>query len=272
MNLVMTICMNYEYEIYERFIGSLFDSVINTKLVIFIGSNDTVHLDKLCNIYKNIEYKVVNNENVHIVNYRFKLYYDYLLENVNIYNLIFLCDSRDVLFQKNIFLHPIISNYDLYLFEEESRHITVDRCKFNTLYIEKSGLHINHLVYNKNILCVGTILGNYKGILRYLEEFNKLLFSIDESRRIYYGTDSGINYNIIYGNLLDDLKIYVSNNKDNLVYTLAFPIHLNLINYDTLIQNNKITYNNKIVYCVHQYDRLDNINKKKISTIYNFIP
>jgi len=38
-----------------------------------------------------------------------------------------------------------------------------------------------------------------------------------------------------------------------------------------LIQNNKITYNNKIVYCVHQYDRLDNIIKKKMSIRYNYI-
>ena len=40
-NLVMTICMNYDYEIYERFIGSLFDSIKNNiQLVIFIGRKD----------------------------------------------------------------------------------------------------------------------------------------------------------------------------------------------------------------------------------------
>ena len=44
MNLVMTICMNYEFEIFERFIGSLFDSVDeNVELVIFISKNDEIH-------------------------------------------------------------------------------------------------------------------------------------------------------------------------------------------------------------------------------------
>ena len=45
MNLVMTICMNYDYKIYHRFVGSLFDSVDdNVKLMIFIGKNDEVHI------------------------------------------------------------------------------------------------------------------------------------------------------------------------------------------------------------------------------------
>ena len=43
-------------------------------------------------------------KDIHIVNLRFKLYYNYLLEHKNIYDLIFLCDSRDVIFQK-IFSH-----------------------------------------------------------------------------------------------------------------------------------------------------------------------
>ena len=77
MNLVMTICMNYDYEIYYRFVGSLFDSVDdNVKLMIFIGKNDEVHIKKLLETYDNIMYKIVDNEDTHIVNYRFKMYYD----------------------------------------------------------------------------------------------------------------------------------------------------------------------------------------------------
>ena len=41
------------------------------------------------------------------------------------------------------------------------------------MYIKRSGLNIENITYNKNIICVGTILGNTKGILAYLKEFNQ---------------------------------------------------------------------------------------------------
>ena len=273
-NLVMTLCMNYDYEIYERFIGSLFDCVNNIDLVIFISKNDEEYIKKLNNIYKNIIYKIVDNQNVHVVNFRFEMYYNYLKYNNTNYEYIFLCDSRDVLFQKNIFNHDLLKNKsDLYIFEEESGIITVDLCKFNSMYIKRSGLQIDQYVYDKKILCVGTLLGTYNGIIRYLEEFNKLLYnSVEENNRIFYGTDSGINYNIIYGNLLQDIKIYICKNYEKLVYTVAFPNYLGLINYDKLLNNNnKICYNDDEVYCVHQYDRFDNNIKKKLSIKYNYI-
>ena len=273
-NIVLTCCINYNYEIFERFIGSLFDSTDNIDLVIFIGENDVEHILKLKKIYNNIIYFVIDNKDIHIVNYRFYLYYHFLNTNRNIYKYIFICDSRDVLFQKNIFNHPIVSsNYDLYIFEEESYYITIDKCRFNSLYIKKSGLDINELVYNKPILCVGTILGNEKGIMEYLEKFIYILLNeISEENRSYYGTDSGINYKIIYGNLLKNIKIYTCKNNEKLVYTMAFPNYLNKIDYNILLNNkNQICYKKEVCYCVHQYDRLDDDIKKKMSTKYNYI-
>ena len=53
---------------------------------------------------------------------------------------------------------------------------------------------------------------------------------------------------------------------------MAFPNYLNKIDYNNLLNNeNKICYNKKVSYCVHQYDRLDDDIKKKISTKYNYI-
>ena len=277
MNIVLSICMNYSFNIFERFVGSLFDVCINTDLVLFISSNDITHCKKLQKKYSSLIFIVVDNKNIHIVNFRFKLYYDYLLDklhNSHLYDYIFICDSRDVLFQKNIFTHPILNNnHDLYIFKEESLDITIDKCKFNTLYINKSGLNIHESVKNKSILCVGTILGNNKGILSYLKIFNKILLNnISEQNKSYYGTDSGINYAIIYSNLLENINIYFCENKDLLVYTIAFPIFLNLINYDELLnENNQIMYEKNVCYCVHQYDRLNNIIKKKMSIRYNYI-
>tara|TARA_Y100000589_G_C27168249_1_gene635584 strand:- start:812 stop:1630 length:819 start_codon:yes stop_codon:yes gene_type:complete len=269
-NLILTICMNYNYDIFERFIGSLFDSINNTELMIFISINDIIHIKKLKNKYANINYKVVDTGITHVVNYRFKMYYEYLKNKK--YDYIFLCDSRDVLFQKDIFKHPMLNNNnDLYVFEEESSHITVDTCQFNSLYIKRSGLNID--IINKPIICVGTILGNMKGIMEYLKHFNNILdneINIDNYK--YYGVDSGINYKIIYSNLLQNIKVYICKNSDNLVYTMAFPIYLDLIDYKKLLNNEKkIMYDENVSYCVHQYDRLDENIKKSISHQYNYI-
>jgi len=273
-NIVMTCCINYNYKIFERFIGSLFDSTDNIDLVIFIGENDVEHILKLKKTYENIIYSIIDNKNIHIVNYRFYLYYDFLNKNKNNYNYIFICDSRDVLFQKNIFNHSILSSkYDLYIFEEESQNITIDKCKFNSLYIQKSGLDINDLVYNKPILCVGTILGNENGIMEYLEKFVYILLNeVEEENRSYYGTDSGINYKIIYGDLLKNINIYICKNNEKLVYTMAFPNYLNQIDYSILLNNKQqICYNADVCCCVHQYDRLNDEIKKQMSIKYNYI-
>ena len=275
-NLVMTTLINYEYDIHYRFIGTLFDNVKNVKLVVFITKNDEKHINRIKNTYPNynIETMQIDMKDIHIVNLRFKLYYNYLVKNENIYDLIFLCDSRDLIFQKDIFTHPIINNkYDLYLFEEESNDITIDRCQFNSLYVKKSQLNINDLVKNKNILCVGTILGKYKGIIEYLNNFNYILDNeVPDHQKNLYGVDSGINYKIIYGNLLKNINILFCSNKNFLVYTMAFPIFLNLIDYKALLNNNnQIIYNNNICYCIHQYDRLNDVVKKQISNKYNLM-
>lgn len=273
-NLIITTLINYDYDIHYRFIATLFNHINNVKLVLFISKNDEKHIIKIKHEFPNIEYNIIDINNIHVVNLRFKLYYDYLTTNINQYNLVFLCDSRDVLFQKDIFKHPIINNnYDLYIFEEETLDITIDKCQFNSLYVKKSCLNIEHIVKNKNIICVGTILGNSKGILEYLYHFTTILDNeIPETQKNQYGVDSGINYKIIYSNLLNNINIKTCTNSDKLVYTTAFPIHLNLIDYDNLLnQDNKIMYKNDLVYCVHQYDRFPDIIKNKMSTKYNFM-
>lgn len=271
-NVVLSVCLNYSYDIFHRFVGSLFDSVVtNVDLILFISINDVKHCEELQEKYTNLKYIVIENlKNMHIVNYRFAIYYKYLQEYNN-YDYVFICDSRDVLFQKDIFTHPLLEiNKDLYIFLEET-NITIDKCKFNSRYVEKSGLDVN--IVNKPIICVGTILGNIKGIMEYLKEFNYILDNIiKEENKIHYGSDSAINYKILFENRLQNIEIYYSQNSECLVYTMAYPIFFNLINYSNLLDNNNyINYNNNICYCVHQYDRLDIVFKKKMSSVYNYL-
>ena len=66
-------------------------------------------------------------------------------------------------------------------------------------------------------------MGNEKGMMNYLEQFVYILLNeVNEENRSYYGTDSGINYKIIYGDLLKNINIYICKNEEYLVYTMAF--------------------------------------------------
>ena len=53
-NVVMTCCINYTYEIFERFIGSLFDCTDNIDLRLFIGENDVGHILEIKEKYNNM--------------------------------------------------------------------------------------------------------------------------------------------------------------------------------------------------------------------------
>ena len=55
--------------------------------------------------------------------------------------------------------------------------MTIDKCIFNTLYVNRCRLNIHEIVKNKHILCVGTILGNNNEILNYLKVFNDIVFN-----------------------------------------------------------------------------------------------
>ena len=66
--------------------------------------------------------------------------------------------------------------------------------------------------------------------------------------------------------------MYICKNSDKLVYTLAFPNYLGLFDKKKILNdNNQICYKNEVVYCVHQYDRLDDNIKINMSDKYNYL-
>ena len=84
-----------------------------------------------------------------------------------------------------------------------------------------------------------------------------------------YGVDSVLIIKL-FVTINKNINIFCSS-KNFLVYTI-FSIYLNLIDYNALLNNNnQIMYNNNICYCIHQYDRLDDIIKKQISNKYNLM-
>ena len=104
-NLIIGLIKGYNWSIIKPFFISLISANIkNYDLVMFVDniSEETLNKIKLCGtIIREIPEKNLGYQD--LVKYRWKLYSDYLKENQDKYNQVFVCDVRDVIFQKDLF-------------------------------------------------------------------------------------------------------------------------------------------------------------------------
>jgi hypothetical protein len=166
--------------------------------------------------------------------YRFEIYNNYLKESNVTYDKILLADINDVIFQE-----------DLYCALEQSI-ITDDN---NSSNMNRSWINESHyltgkdysIYNNQHVICAGTILGNYDGIIKFLEFYINV-------QRFKMVNDQGL------------LNVYVYNflsSKKCIKYTESKILTLDRISFDTLnIKNNSIVNNNGEKYSIiHQINR-----------------
>ena len=262
---ILSYFSTYPYEVFRRFLGSLYDTGFKGKVTFFM-MQDTI--DDLSNkIKSNFEKVEIEpfyelKTPCHLYTVRFFLYLKYLNSiKLDPQGYTLLCDGRDILFQKNPEEYPL-SNNDIFLFQEEN--ITIKESNINNKWYEVLKKIFRHnLNYNdKPVMCAGTILLKNSYIIKFLETFLEHVIS-------YKLCQTGLNldqglYNYLY--YADELKCSpkVMTNIDNLVNTTGYGFKK--INEDNLIVN----VHNEISYIVHQYDRFTQSDRKKISSKYNF--
>lgn len=259
---VVTYCSGYDYAVFDRFIGSLNDTGFKGKIYIIINECDKYNIKLLKKKYSNIFHvKDSITRKSHINCHRFFCIKS-LLQNFKINSeYLLLCDSRDVLFQKNIAEYPYDKNIDIYGFLEgktiEQEHV------FNAKWIKNIDILLNENIYEKihkkNIICCGTTIGKIDPIKKYVNYMCDFLTKYNVTTNL----DQGIHNYILHLNVLD-LSIKLLSNNENLVNTLCNDVHK--INEEKLIVNK----NNEVSWVVHQYDRFSNELKNEISIKYDF--
>lgn len=270
-NLVMTLCSGYPYHVYERFSGTLFDTGFQGRLVMFITQRDVATVQPLKVKYgDNIVFQVIT-WSFHPQSYRYFLYRDYL-RTVTDVDKVFICDSRDLVFQKDIFTYPFSSEARLYLFAEDGT--LTDLCNRNWL------LNIDSVAYpsfqHQPILCSGSTLGTLTAMRVYLDTMTETITTmfINKGRTRELGSiDQGFHNYIAYHGILSTrldavgLKYAILNNKDNLVNTVGLS-SVRRVNENGQI----INPDDQVSYCAHQYDRFDRslIQKMNDRSKYNF--
>ena len=262
---ILSYFSTYPYEVYRRFLGSLYDTGFNGNVTFFMmqDSIDEISVTIKSN-FKNVEIEPFYQLKIpcHLYTVRFFLYLKYLNSvdlDPNGYTL--FCDGRDVLFQKN----PekfILTNDELFLFQEEN--ILINQSKINNQwYSVLKNIILHDINYShKPVICAGTILVKNSYVIKFLEIFIEYVINY-KICQTDLNLDQGLYNYLHYANKFDCSSKLMTND-DNLVNTTGYGIKK--INEDNLIVNQE----NQISYIVHQYDRFSQEERKKLSTKYNF--
>jgi len=254
---VLTLCTGYDFKIYERFVGSLYDTGFSGNVYLFITANDIDVVLKIKSIYPNVCPMICDPSlyDIHAQSSRYDIIRLFLQQNDIEYDYILLTDSRDVLFQRNIELYPL--DADIYAFEEEEK---IRNCKYNFNWIkmiEQKEQKSYSDLYDKTILCSGTILLSKKVAIEFLEIFCSRL---EYSKNLVM--DQGVYNTIIYRNIRN-WNIKILSNKENLVNTVGY-------GYKCVKDNKIVNLDNEVSWIVHQYDRMSNEMKREISLKFDF--
>lgn len=260
---ILTYCSGYPYEIFRRFVGSLFDSGFGGNLYIFSRECDRENLDRLVeNGYSRVKYFIVE-PSFHICNSRYEIF----LEKMNFLpktDLYLITDSRDVLFQKNIEEFPFEDDHELILFSEGRK---IKEChKYNMKWIKMIEPDRLESLKNKEIISAGTTIGTFNGVLNYLRNMVFYINSLPEKTRNTFGADQAIHNILAHSLLYSLINAKIMRNEDRLVNTICEGFKNLYPGLDKIVDSN-----GQISYIVHQYDRLDEYSLKAISKKYDFV-
>jgi hypothetical protein len=240
-NLVMSIATNYRFYQLEPFVRSLRNTGFDGDIIIFCDNLNEDTVNKLLEykvILKRFDQKKYEKKRIHIMNYRFKFYYDLLLKNHNKYENVLIADVRDIVFQKDPFDYSGYAPIN-YFFEANK----IKDCKINSYVFGKVSSPNEFKKYSKNnISCAGTTIGNTKEILNYLKIMSNKL------KEEQLPIDQGYHNYIFHSRKIKNSKGFY--NLKGPVLTLASMKEVKFNKNGDLINRD-----GSIVNIVHQYDR-----------------
>jgi hypothetical protein len=216
--------------------------------VVIICEKDKIFED-LIKFSNEMNFEIYSNFTIkyHMLYYRFEIFNDYLKQNKNIFEKILLSDINDVIFQEDPF--SINFTEEIYCALEQSilNDYNNSSSNVNMEWIDQCTLltktNYNNYI-NKYVVCAGTILGNYNGIIKFLDFYKK----IQNNQYNKICNDQGI------------LNVYVYNyleSKKCLSFEESKIITLDKIEFERLkIENNSIVNNKGEKYSIiHQINR-----------------
>ena len=273
-NLILSAAIGYQWKDLKIFIKSL-RKVSRDRVIFIVDENlDKKTKDKL-NFYDIETHHYLKNNLTNKNNYknlkqiiaqkRYEMY-EIVLNNLkNKPKKILLTDSRDVVFQSNIFKNKFKEPLNFFLEKEKILNDTR-----NTRWLTRTvGIEKFERIKHKLISCSGTTLGNYNEIIKYTNLMKKNLHLFPYKRPLRHvisfkkkdtGFDQGIHNYLIHNNFFKDKECHY--NDLSAICTTAY--------MKKFIFNKKKQLINKkgdVYSIIHQYDRCF---KADGSSFFNF--
>mgnify|MGYP002622981185 CR=1 FL=1 len=186
------------------------------------------------------------------------MYKNFLEERGKDYHQVFLTDTRDVIFQGDVFeKYADVQNFLGYVTEGEF----IKNCRHNSAWlINLFGKDVAEKLKNEEIICAGTILGTVNELICFSEKMIQVINNRNSSQFM----DQGVENYIVREKLLDIENIIEINCEHGNIITAGYFFDKNPIK----IENEKILRGDGgIPAAVHQYDR-QKVLKELANKIY----
>jgi len=247
MNIILGVYNGYESIKTEK--GGLFyfmrslRKYNNSCKVVVVCEKQNI-FDELLKLSKAFDFEIFSDFNLqyNMMFYRFEIYKTYLSDKV--YDKVLLTDMNDVIFQEDPFAFQFSGKMYFACEQGILGDFNDSSSVLNMIWLVGcSHIKQNYSLYNgKNIICAGTVLGTYTGVMEYLD------FYVSNQREKIVN-DQGL------------LNVYVYNyinEKNILPYQESKILTLDKIKFEdlTLNENNNIV--NKLgekYSIIHQIDR-----------------
>ena len=246
-NLLIGAVTNYTWDDVAPFFNSYAQTGFeNCDCVMFVANVS----EKDINCIESSGAKVIQiaskYRNCSINGYRWEIYRDYLLEHNEEYKMVFIADTRDIIFQRDVFKY--YSNKVPFLGLAIEDFDLTDNWS-STWLIKLFGQEAYDSIKNNQQICMGTLWGTVSSVYSFAQQMASYIDRSIYSKRM---SDQNIaNYLIYHEGILGDQLVIKSNNNDGYVMTIGTRKELIACNNDGLILNGK----GEIAAVVHQYDR-----------------
>ena len=246
-NLVMGAAKGYGWDILEPFVISCKINCPSAELILFVDDISDFTCDKLVNagvllktFPNELKYGVPNNT-------RWKIFSDFLKMHGDAYEQIFITDTRDVIFQGDVF-EPF-KNLTNYLGVTTEADVIGGNKAGNENYswlVDCFGKDAAERLRNRKIICDGMIIGTSVEMKIFAEKMWQVVSAV-ESRVNFRIHDQAVANYIIYNGFLP-IRNLIEIDVDGEIFTMGLTDNF-------YIGGDKILRGNEIPAVVHQYNR-----------------
>lgn len=245
-NLILGVAKGYGWDILEPFVTSAEKNCPSAEIVLFvddISEFTRAHLQR-CQRIICVDIPA-RYKNILVIHTRWKICADFLEQYGANYAQAFITDTRDVIFQSDIF--KSFEGYTNYLgYATEGLSIGEDKI-YNYFWLESCfGREAADKLSDKTIICCGTVIGT----VNELKIFCRIMWEALKDETIWGHEQAAMNY-LIHEKLLS-IKNLIEIDVDGEIFTMGFA-------EDFYISGEKILRGGRVPAVVHQYNRYESL-------------